>query len=241
MTTMGNSTVTRSGAVLLALLLAIGTSTASAAIVKNFEFNSNGVLPSDDSEIVFTATAGVVEADVFSVAGGMLSGHYVGGNSYPITYAYPNASNGYPTNGGISPSDPWLVEIRARVQENRGGTFTLYNGNRRFSISFTATGVRVIRSQAVAYVDHACDTTQWHVLRMWSDNGSTFSASVDGVVFAENQNGVNDANIKNGFFIRLNPHSEAAQVQWDYVRFESGENAVAVEGVSFGEIKALYR
>lgn len=44
-----------------------------------------------------------------------------------------------------------------------------------------------------------------------------------------NQYAINVGNITNGFFVSLNPHSEAAQVVWDCVRFESGENAVTVD------------
>lgn len=69
-----------------------------------------------------------------------------------------------------------------------------------------------------------------------------FSASVDGVEFATGQNGISyDSPLASGFSLNLNSHSYGAQVEWDYVRFEFGENAVAVDEVSFGGVKALYR
>ena len=231
----------RASMVMLLLAILLATS-ASAEIIKHLEFDTDGSLPSDDPQIAFTATAGVVEADVFSVSGGILTGVYPGGNSFPITYAYPGEFYGsWPTNGGIDPSDPWSVEIRMRILENAGGYFTLWTSSRRFPIYFTASGVRLHHGGNPNWLDYPCDTSQWHVLRMWSEDGLYFSASVDGVVMASNLAGLNDANILNGFFIRLNPHSEPAHVQWDYVRFESGENAVASGEVTFGDLKDMYR
>ncbi len=40
---------------------------------------------------------------------------------------------------------------------------------------------------------------------------------------------------------QVNPHAQSAHVEWDYVRFESGMNAISAEEISFGELKALYR
>lgn len=232
----------RSSVVMTTLLAILLASNASATIIKHLEFNTDGSLPSDDPEIAFLASTGVVEADVFSVSGGTLTGVYPGGNSFPITYGYPGVFNGsFPINAGISPTDPWSVEIRIRVLENVGGYFTLWNGNRRFPIHFTATGVQLFHTAVPNWLDYPCDTSQWHVLRMWSDDGTYFSASVDGAIMGSNLVGLNDANILNGFVIRLNPHSDPAQVQWDYVRFESGENAVTSEDVSFSSLKAMFR
>jgi len=232
----------RSNIAMMTLLAIMMATSASAEIIKHLEFNTDGSLPSDDPQIAFTATAGVVEADVFSVSGGILTGIYPGGNSFPITYAYPGEFYGSgPTNGGISPVDPWSVEIRVRILENAGGYFTLWNGDRRFPIGFTATGVQLFHGGNPNWLNYPCDPSQWHVLRMWSDNGSNFSASVDGVVIATDKVGLNDANVLNGFWFRLNPHSDPAHVQWDYVRFESGANAVTSEEASFGELKAMFR
>ncbi len=236
------------GIIVLALLTVLVAGSASAAIIKHFEFNADGVLPSDDPDIAYHAPSGDTEADIFSVSGGIMAGNHVPGGSQPIRYAFPGEYLGlYPANGGISPTEPWSVEIRARVLYNDGGgylnlgSFMMWNSNRRFNIYFMNPGVRVDRSHAVSHLDYACDMSQWHVLKMWSENGSNFSASVDGVVFADTQAGVNDSNSLNGFYLSLNPHAHGAHVEWDYVRFESGENAVPVEGVSFGGIKALYR
>lgn len=230
--------------VLMAVILAAGG--ASAEIIKHFEFNSEGVLPSVDPQIAYLAPSGNVEQDIYSVSGGILTGYHVPGGGQPIKYLYPGEMNGtVPINGGISPTEPWMVEIRARVIWSEGsqylGAFTLWNGNFLFRICFFENGVRVNRTAGTTQLDYPCDISQWHVLRMWGEGGSDFSASVDGVLFANHQLGINDANIINGFTLQLNPHGEGAHVEWDFVRFEAGENAIATEDRSFGAVKALFR
>ncbi len=69
------------------------------------------------------------------------------------------------------------------------------------SNSFSAVSLRVelVNSNQWALLtrpntlDYACDTPQWRVLKMWSEDGKYFSASVDGVVFADHLGGLNDA------------------------------------------------
>lgn len=229
---------------MLMLLAVISVDTASAVVVKHLGFDTDGLLPSGDSEITYLAPSGNVETDVFSVSGGILTGNNMT-NSQVVKYTYPGDMYGaWPTNGGISPTAPWMAEMRVRVLSqtsgHTAGSFMMWNGSHRFHIGFTLTGVRVNRSGPVSYVDYPCDTSQWHVLRMWGTGGLFFSASVDGVLFAENQGGVNDADVLNGFFLTVNAHAQGAHVEWDYVRFESGESAIAVDEVSFGRVKALY-
>jgi len=234
--------ITHHGIVVLLLLAVIATGSASADIVKNFEFNSDGVLPSADPEIIYLAPSGNIEADIYSVSGGVLTGDHWPGGSQPIKYS--EMYGVWPTNGGISPTEPWMVEIRARVVNQEGGAylgaFTMWNSAFRFSIFFTETGVTVIRAATHIPTNYTCDNSQWRVLRMWGA-GQYFSASVDGVLFADNISGVNDANVLNGFFLQVNPHGEGAHMEWDYMRFESGENAITNEDVSFGKVKTLFR
>ena len=63
--------LTRFIAVLMGLVL--GGATVHAAVVKNFEFNVDGVLPSADPQIeLFVTTPSPTETEVFSVSGGLL-------------------------------------------------------------------------------------------------------------------------------------------------------------------------
>ena len=75
----------------LATTLVISTASAQGDIVKNLEFDVDGVLPSSVQDIDFVSSA--TETDLFSVFGGLLEQRTVGLlGGVGAQYAFPNSS-----------------------------------------------------------------------------------------------------------------------------------------------------
>lgn len=232
---------------LLTAALTLCTGTASAQIFQSFEFDVDGILPSADPAVTFVAGSAIVETAAVGVSGGTMTSLIQADTSHQVFYSWPDVAyaGGVPAGGGIDGAVPWIFEARVRVLDpgSLGGGLMIWTGNHRYSLLHTATGVRATRARAVSYVDYAFDNSQWHVIRLEGIGGGgfggyKFNAYVDGVKFAANEPGITNAG--NGLHIRLAPHSGFANLEWDWVRFESGENAVPVDESSWGGIKAAF-
>jgi len=226
----------------LLLSLVLLSSPASADVYKWLEFETDGVLPSAEPDIVlryYTAQ----EAPTFSVSGGRLIGNSMPSATNYLQYAYPAENL---VGGGISNAEPWYIEARMRVLEaNTGGipglgfgSLTVYNG-KRYLAQHTVTGIRFLTGAGFQWFEVPFDWTQWHTIRMESDPGTNrYRAYIDGALVLDD--GIPDANGLNGFTFGLNTANVGAHIEWEYVRFEAGPLAVPTTTTSFGAIKAQY-
>jgi hypothetical protein len=229
---------------LLFLCLSLLAGAAQAQIVKNLEFDVDGALPSDDSDIEFrNAAVGGLETGIFSQAGGLLIGNSMPEVNNYVGYAFPNAAI---SGAGIARGGAFVIEQRVRLIESAPANVNsgfcameVWNGNWRFRMMYTATTIRIHKAGGVGYVDVAADVTQFHTMKMVGLGGGRFDAYVDGVKVA-NYLPTTTLN-KNGFNFQLSGSGTGAHAEWDYIRFQADEATVHVEESTCGTIKALYR
>lgn len=129
--------LTRLMAAVVGLML-IGA-TAHADIVKNFEFNVDGVLPSDDPEIELFIVGAGSETDVYSVSGGLLEQRSltVDGN---YSYRFPDATL---TGGELDPAQSLVMEARLKIlgiEGMDGAYFEAFDGLNRYGPLFDEGG-----------------------------------------------------------------------------------------------------
>lgn len=228
--------------VILGVALTCGVASAQITISKYMDFDQDGVLPSADSDVAFrNMYASGLEAGIFTVTGGSLIGNSMPSANNYVGYAWPN---GTLTGGGLSNTDDWMIECRVRVLDmnqlnvnSRVASMNIWTGNQRWMMYHVNGAIRWDLGGST-YTEIPYDISQWHVMR-FQKSGNHVAAIIDGVEYASNVFGTNDA--KNGFEIQLTSSNSGAIAEWDYVHLESGPDAVAVEGAAWGQVKSLYR
>jgi hypothetical protein len=202
-------------------MLLLGPTSSRADILKTFEFDEDGVLPSADPEIeLFTAGASATETDVYSVSGGLLEQRTFSEDGN-YSYSFPDSSL---LGGGIDPTRDLVMEARLRIldiQGTDGVFFEAFDGLNRYGPLFEETGLVFFdagnRGPSVDLTD--LDLSAFHTYRVESPGGSSsFTFSVDGqIVFT----GVAAASRFNGFEWGdgLSTGGNGANVDWDFVRF----------------------
>lgn len=204
----------------VAIALALGAAQARAEIVKSFEFDVDGVLPSADPEIeYFNDGFAVTEAEVFSVSGGVLKQRslaFDGGYGY----SFPDASL---TGGGIDATQSFSMEARLKVlaiEGTDGAFFEVFDGANGYGPLFMATGeARFFVASGVETVVLP-DITQFHIYRVESEaNSAAFNFYVDGeLVFSGIAQSIT---VLNGFDWGdgLSSPGNGADADWDFVKF----------------------
>ena len=189
---------------------------ARAALVKNYEFNVDGVLPAADSQTTFFNNTGHGETTLFSVSGGLLQQRTlaVNGNA---SYSLPNNAV---VGGGLSAADSFSIEARLRVLgiDGQGGAFfQLFDGANRFSVLFDAGEVNVLGTTGWNAI--ALDISEFHTYRLESlGNSAAYDFYIDGVLAlsatAITYTSLNGFNFGDG----ITDPGFGADVDWDYLR-----------------------
>lgn len=225
----------KAGAVLAALVLSLVSAafvpTAEAGLIKNFEFNVDGVLPSADPDTTVANNSGFPEASLYSVSGGLLQQRTISVNGN-ISYGVPNASL---SGGTLDPTQGFSIEARLRILDidGLGGAFfQALDGAHRYSVFFGPGAVQVLG--ATGFDAFAIDLTEFHTYRLETGaNTNAFDFYIDGVLTHSDVAGANAS--VNGFNFGdgiTNPGA-GADADWDFVRFSQpiAETAVPEPGV----------
>ena len=207
----------QSTAILIAALLGF-TAPAGATIVKNIEFNSDGMLPSADPAISLANNTGNPETALYSVSGGVLAQRTfsVNGNA---SYGFPN---GGLSGGGIDPSQSLSIEVRLRVGQINGlggAFFQAFDGTHRYSVFFSPGAVQALDASS-GFEAFAIDLSQFHTYRLESQGGTNaFDFYIDDALtfsgFAAATTGLNGFNFGDG----ITEPGAGADADWDFVRF----------------------
>ena len=197
-----------------------------AAIIKNLEFNSDGVFPSSDPQITLSNNSGQAENAIFSVSGGMLQQRTlsINGNT---SHGFPN---GTPSGGSISASESFSLEARVQILgiDGLGGAFfQSLDGVHRYSVFFSTAGVEVLGTSG--FDVFAVDTSVFHTYRIESQGGTNaFDFYIDGIHML---NGLAAASTSlNGFNFGdgVTAPGRGADANWDFVRFSQPASEVEV-------------
>ena len=203
--------------ILLAVVGIIGAVVpARATIIKNYEFNIDGILPSAEPDITLANNTGNPENAIFSVSDGLLKQRTfaVNGNA---SYSYPNIALG---GGSLDSSQSLSMEARVRILQIEGSTgafFQVLDGTSRYRFAFTETGVELLSNGGFHQID--LDTSVFHTYRLDSGGGtSAFDFYVDNVLtYSGNAfpaGGLNGFNFGDG----ITESGAGADADWDFVR-----------------------
>jgi hypothetical protein len=204
-------------AVALSLLSAVIVPTAEAGLVKNFEFNVDGVLPSADPDMTLANNSGFPEASLYSVSGGLLQQRTISVNGN-ISYGVPNASL---SGGTLVPTQGFSLEARLRVLDidGLGGAFfQAFDGAHRYSVFFGPGAVQVLG--ATGFDAFAIDLTEFHTYRLETGaNTNAFDFYIDGILTHSDVAGANSSVNGFNFGDGITDPGVGADADWDFVRF----------------------
>ena len=200
---------------------------ANAAVIKNLEFNVDGVLPSSDPDISLSNNTGNPESSLYSVSGGFLLQRSFGINGN-ASYGMPN---GNPTGGSLTPALSLSMEARLRINQIEGlagAFFQALDGTHRYSVFFSPGAVELETLGPGRHVI-SLDISEFHTYRIQSDCGTNaFDFYIDdALVFsglAEASTGANGFNFGDG----QTPAGHSADADWDFVRFSQPAAVAAV-------------
>lgn len=212
------STRIRSLLIVATAIAGIGLATApsNAALVKNYEFNVDGVLPSADPQTSFFNNTAQPEAVLYSVSGGLLEQRTlaVNGNA---SYSLPNNAL---TGGGLSAGDSFSIEARLRVLGigGLGGAFfQLFDGANRFSVFFDAGEVNVLGTTGWNAI--SLDISEFHTYRLESlGNSAAYDFYIDGALALSATASVNTSLNGFNFGDGITDPGVGANADWDYLR-----------------------
>lgn len=189
---------------------------SDAALVKNYEFNADGVLPSADPQTTFFNNTAQPEAALYSVSGGLLQQRTlaVNGNA---SYSLPNNAL---VGGGLSAGDSFSIEARLRILGigGLGGAFfQLFDGANRFSVFFDAGEVNVLGTTGWNAI--SLDISEFHTYRLESlGNSAAYDFYIDGSLVlsatASANTSLNGFNFGDG----ITDSGVGANADWDYLR-----------------------
>jgi hypothetical protein len=216
----------------VAFVAAIGVGETRAALIKNLEFNVDGVLPSDDLDIeLFNFSNPVVpEETIYEVSGGFLkqtSFSHIGN----FSYTFPNM---FIVGGGVDPSQSFSIEARLKIVAIEGFQspfLSVFDGINDYTISFSnqlntfndGSGELEIffePEQDPAERLTVFDTDNFHTYRLESPgNSGSFSFFIDDM-FKFSGTASLDA-VHNGFEWGdgFSQPDNGSDVYWDFVRF----------------------
>ncbi len=212
---------------------------AATGYVREFFFDVDGVLPSDDPDTEYvTSGEFIAEEDAFAVSGGHLIQTTMGrvGRAY-----YQSASS-----PGFVPTLPIEIEARIRVNSISVGRSTgpaLTDGSHQYSFFLNASGAIVVEEGAAeTQVDFDIDEGgDFHVFRITSpaNSNAILFYRDDVLLFTGSAYAIpeNQWSFGDGAW----GAQEDANVDWDYVIFRQEADSVPTSRASWARIKALYR
>ena len=201
-------------------------------VVRSFEFDVDGVLPSSEPDVAFFKDEPVAESSIFSVFDGALHQRTldVGGT---FTYNFPEVAL---TSGSVTPTRSLMIEARLRLLGIRGidgAHFQAFDGLNRYGVFFGEDGlVRFDPFEASVDIRTLLpdfDPSVFHTYRVESRPlTSDFDFFIDNAIVLT---GIA------GFETRFNGFSwgdgrsgggAAADVDWDFVRISQPIPAAAI-------------
>ncbi|MEK9645134.1 MAG: hypothetical protein VW547_06270 [Alphaproteobacteria bacterium] len=229
--TLRSTEMKRAGAVVtevaLSLLSAVFVPTAEAGLVKNFEFNVDGVLPSAEPDTTLANKSGFPEASLYSISGGLLPQLPISVNGN-ISYGVPNA---FLSGGTLAPTRGFSLEARLRVLDidGLGGAFfQAFDGAHRYSAFFGPGAVQVLG--ATGFDAFATDLTEFHTYRLETGvNTNAFDLYIDGILTHSDVAGANSLVKGFNFGDGITDPGVGADAHRDFVRFSQpiAETAVS--------------
>lgn len=208
-------TIIHTLAIHLGVLSCLFIGSANAAIIKNIEFNSAGILPSSESDIEFFNNTSSTETSLYSVSGGLLQQQTlsVNGNA---SYHFPDTVK---PGSEFDASLTTIIEARLRVVDIvglAGAYFQAFDGGNRYSAFFEPTGLSILTP--TGNQSFSINVFDFHTYRLVSPaNSDALNLFVDGTLVA---NVTAAANSLNGFGFGdgITALGNGANVEWDYVR-----------------------
>ncbi|ODS31785.1 MAG: PEP-CTERM motif protein [Candidatus Scalindua rubra] len=200
---------------LMGILLLMLSSPVNALVIKNLEFNVDGVLPSTEPDIELFNNTGQPETLLYSVSGGLLMQRTfnVNGNA---SYNWPEDTL---TPGTLNSAMDISMEARLQVLQiegSAGAFFQAFDGNNRYSAFFQSTGVDL--PTTTGSVTIPVNVLQFHTYRLESPgNSNALNFFIDDVLKfsgsapAQNVNGFNWGDGVTGA-------GNGADADWDFVR-----------------------
>jgi hypothetical protein len=204
-------------------LFLISTSTG-AVVIKELEFNVDGVLPSADPDIELFNNSGQLESSVFSVSGGLLH-QQTFGIVGSVSYFYPNIS----LTGDLNPNLSTTIEARLRIPDidgRFGADISVFDGGHTYGIDVSPSGIHVnnwwgapgFPATTVDFVE--VDIHDFHTYRLDFDAvRETLDVSIDNAIVSSVS--VPEGAFKgNGFEFGDGKTAigNGANAQWDYIR-----------------------
>jgi hypothetical protein len=190
---------------------------AQAGVIKNLEFNVNGVLPSAEPDIEVFVSSGL-ESARFSVAGGFLEQTTFGVGAMNASYGFPNVSL---VGGGLDPTLNTIMEARlaiSSIEGNSGAYIQAFDGANRYLVFFEAGGLLVSTAGGNASVPVA-DISVFHTYRFESPgNSGALGVYVDNVLVYGTQATLTSPLNGFGFGDGSSSAGDNADVSWDFVR-----------------------
>jgi len=187
---------------------------ANATVVKNVEFNVNGVLPSSESDIGFFNNSSSTESSLFSVSGGLLLQRTYSSNGNS-SYHSPGVS----ITGTLDPSLNLVMEANLKISNimgTGGAYFQAFDGTNRYQLAFDSLGVNLYGTQG--YVHTSVDVSQFHTYRFESAaNSNSYSLYIDGIFQNSTVADVHSLN-KFEWGDGITASGNGADADWNYVR-----------------------
>ena len=208
-------TISNSFYTVAALLLSTIVIPAQATVIKELNFNVDGVLPSVDPDIELFNNSGVSEPSIFTVSGGLLTQETfaIDGN---VSYQFPDSSL---TNGGLDPSLTTVIEARLRINQIEGlggAVFQAFDSVNRYTARFNPDGIWLQTTSGNVLT--TIDTSDFHTFRLESPgNSNVVKLFVDGgLMLTETAASVGF----NGFDFGdgQSTQGRGADVEWDWIR-----------------------
>ncbi len=198
-------------------------------VIRELEFDSDGVLPSAQSYIVYYST-GLPEATAYSVTGGLLRQRTINGDADSRggnhSYLWPNRDS---TGGNLNSDWGTILEARLRVNDVMGQYgiyFAAYDGAGEYSVSFADNNrIDVVQATGLTtydLTDYGLDYSDFLVYRLESlPNSDQVLLDVGGLrvaSFAARTSGGNDSLNAFGFGDGVSSRGNAGSADWDYFR-----------------------
>ena len=165
--------------VTLLLCLTLPTDVRSDVLI-DFDFETDGVLPSSDPEVYLFNNTPFSETDLYSVQNGLLEQRTIDarGNA---SYLYPETINASPFDSTYHTS----MEARLRINEvDRSQRFGVYfgyfDGSYYYNVDFDPSNVYANTSEGI--LQSSFTPNEFHVFRIESNkNNPEFTLFVDGI------------------------------------------------------------
>jgi len=206
---------------------------AQADIVKSFEFDVDGELPSTDPDIMYcSGSGGLPESSAFSVSGGFLHQDL---QSLDVGHSYMFGPDCTAQNGSVDPTKFFFMEARVQLSVATGNTaayIQVGDGIYRYELLLSeGNGVQVNTATGPQFI--SVDVLQPHTYSIESPgSSSTMHVYVDGNLELTANAYSNSAN----FFAwggGASGDNSTSNGDWDFVHFSNWSISIACGGDAY--------